>query len=144
MSDSDDEENSPPILHVRTLSLTAGANRLKCMPQKAGVVAVWEDSGNVKVSLPDLYRLSSTWEMEGAGSSKRSFLYPRTISFHLVPSSISIASGLRRSYPILVRGSIKRVMNCQKHNAFQPVGHGMRAEVPRGEGERDTGIIRLV
>ena len=52
MSDSDDEENSPPVLHVRTLSLTAAANRIRSMPQKPGVVAVWEDSGHVKVGGP--------------------------------------------------------------------------------------------
>lgn len=49
MSDSDDEEEGPPVMHVRTLSMSRGSNRIRAMPQKPGVVAVWEDSGLVKV-----------------------------------------------------------------------------------------------
>ena len=54
MSDSDDEENAPPVLHLRMLCLTRGANRIRNMPQKDGVIAVWEDSGTVKVNAETL------------------------------------------------------------------------------------------
>lgn len=49
MSDSDDEEFTPPVLALHMLSLTRGANRVRSMPQKSGIIAVWEDSGTVKV-----------------------------------------------------------------------------------------------
>ena len=49
MSDTDDEEHAPPVLHLRLLCLTHGANRVRNLPQKDGIVAVWEDSGTVKV-----------------------------------------------------------------------------------------------
>ena len=49
MSDSDDEEHAPPVLHLRMLSLNHGANRVRAMPQKDGIIALWEDSGSVKV-----------------------------------------------------------------------------------------------
>ena len=51
MCDSnDEEEGGPPVMHVRTLSLTNGVNRIRAMPQKPAVVAVWEDAGQVEVS----------------------------------------------------------------------------------------------
>ena len=36
-------------MHVRMLPLTHGANRIRAMTQQPGVVAVWEDGGQVKV-----------------------------------------------------------------------------------------------
>ena len=52
MSDDSDEEEEggPPVMHVRTLNLTNGVNSIRGMPQKPGIVAVWEDAGQVKVS----------------------------------------------------------------------------------------------
>lgn len=50
MSDSDSEdEDEKPVMHVRSLALKSGANRIRSMPQKPALVAVWEDSGFVKV-----------------------------------------------------------------------------------------------
>ena len=48
-SDEDQEDFSPPVLHMHMFSLSHGTNRIRCMPQKPGIVAVWEDSGSVKV-----------------------------------------------------------------------------------------------
>ena len=59
MSDSDDDEFAPPVLHLRMLCLSHGANRIRAMPQKDGIVAVWEDSGTVKVLILAL-KLSSS------------------------------------------------------------------------------------
>lgn len=61
MSDSDDEEFAPPVLLLRMLCLTHGANRVRSMPQKDGVVAVWEDSGTVKVHIASLKLLSQNF-----------------------------------------------------------------------------------
>lgn len=51
MSDSDEEEGGPAIMHARLLGLSCGANRVRCMPQRPSTTAVWQDSGHVKVSV---------------------------------------------------------------------------------------------
>ena len=47
--DSDSDEEEQPVMHVRSLALNNAANRIRSMPQKPSIVAVWDDSGYVKV-----------------------------------------------------------------------------------------------
>jgi ribosome assembly protein RRB1 len=60
MSDSDDDEDddedggasggeAPPVLHARQVAPGCGVNRMRCMPQRPGVVAAWGDNARVQV-----------------------------------------------------------------------------------------------
>ena len=57
MSDSADgdeegaggEDGGPPVLHARQVAPGCGINRVRCMPQRPGVVAAWGDSAQVQV-----------------------------------------------------------------------------------------------
>jgi len=46
---SSDEEEDPPVMRVRKVEHKGGINRVRCMPQQPGVVAVWGDTGRVSV-----------------------------------------------------------------------------------------------
>lgn len=50
MSDSNDEEEGNPVMHLRQVALSCGVNRVRAMPQQPGVVASWGDNGQVSVS----------------------------------------------------------------------------------------------
>ena len=55
-SDADEEEaaddnggEEPPKMHYRTVMHVGGVNRVRACPQQPGLVAVWGDSGSVKL-----------------------------------------------------------------------------------------------
>lgn len=49
MSESDEDEEGPPVMHLRQIGLSCGVNRVRAMPQQPGVVAAWGDNGQVSV-----------------------------------------------------------------------------------------------
>ena len=48
-SDEPEDREPPARLHHRLVALSAGVNRVRAMPQRPGVVAVWTDNKQVKV-----------------------------------------------------------------------------------------------
>jgi ribosome assembly protein RRB1 len=45
----DDGGDEPPRMHYRLIAQPHGTNRVRCAPQRPGLVAVWADTGSVRV-----------------------------------------------------------------------------------------------
>jgi hypothetical protein len=71
--EGDDEETLPETakFHCRTIGQKAAVNRLRCMPQQPGIVAVWGE--NSVVSMLNLSKtIADLTEQEPKGKAKNS------------------------------------------------------------------------
>ena len=48
-SDSDDDEDGAPVMHLRQIQQACGINRVRVMPQHSSTIATWGDDGRVQV-----------------------------------------------------------------------------------------------
>ena len=51
LSESEEDED-PPQLHVVKVAHHGGVNRVRSMPQEAGIISSWGDTGHVQVCAP--------------------------------------------------------------------------------------------
>lgn len=80
LSESDEEVEDPPQMHLRMQALPYAVNRVRSMPQRPGVTALWGEDGQVQVF--DLTSAAEELQSRGSKPSKNQTLQLAPLQAH--------------------------------------------------------------